>query len=57
MKLNFTHQDFVYAYDVNILAEDYILQIKALKALVVFSTVIGLEVNADKSKGTVMPRE
>jgi hypothetical protein len=54
LKLNGTHQLLVYANDVNILAGSVHTIKEPAKALVVANKVIGLEVNADKTKYTVM---
>ena len=57
MKLNGTHQLLVYAEDVNTLGgSERTIKENAI-ALVVASTEIGLEVNADKSKYMVMSRD
>ena len=52
LKLNGTHQLFVYAHDVNIMGGSvHTTRIKTNKeALIVSSKEFGLEVNADKSK-------
>ena len=54
LKLNGTHQLLVYADDVNILGESIDTIMKNIKALLVGSKEIGLEVNADKTKYMVM---
>jgi hypothetical protein len=57
LKLNGTHQLLVYADNFNILGGSVnTLQANA-EALVVASKEIGLEVNADKTKCTVMSRD
>jgi len=53
LKLNVTHQLLVHANDFNILGRS-VHTIKNTEALVVASKESGLEVNADKSKYTVM---
>ena len=57
MKFNGTHQLLVYADDVNILGESIYVTRKNTEALVVVSKEIGLLVNADKTKYTVMSRD
>jgi hypothetical protein len=56
LKLNGTHQLLAYADDVNIL-EGSVYNVKEnAEALVAATKEIGLEVNADKTKYMVMPR-
>jgi len=57
MKLNGTHQLLVYAYDVNMQGGSVHILKKYAKAVVVASKENGLEVNADKTKYTVMSRD
>jgi len=57
LKLNGTHQLLVYADDVNILGGSVHTVKENVGALVLASKEIGLEVNADKSKYTVMSRD
>jgi len=54
LKLHGTHQFLVYANDVNILGGSIHTIKKNTDALVAASKHIGLEVNADKTKYTVM---
>ena len=54
MKLNCTHQLFVYAGDVNVLGGSIHTTKKNTVALVVASKETGIEVNADKTKYIVM---
>jgi hypothetical protein len=54
LKLNGTHQILVYDDDVNILGGSVHTVKENTEALVVASNDIGLEVNADKIKYTVM---
>jgi hypothetical protein len=56
LKLNCTHQLLVYA-DVNILGGSIHTIRKNTKALLIASKEIGLEVNAEKTKYTVMSRD
>ena len=56
MKLNGTHQLLAYADDVNILEESIRAVKENAEALVVAAKVIGLEVNAGKTKYMVMSR-
>ena len=56
MKLNGTHQLLVYA-DVNILGGSVHAMKENAETLIVASKEIGLEVNADKTKYTVMSRD
>jgi hypothetical protein len=57
LKLNGTHQLLVYAQDINILGGSIHAIKKKLGAFVVSSKEIGLEVNADKTKYTVMSQD
>ena len=57
MKLNGKYQLPVYADDVNILGGSIHTITKNAEALVVASKGTGLEVNADKTKYTVMSRD
>jgi hypothetical protein len=57
LKLNGAHQVLVYADDVNILGRSIHSINKNTEALVVTSKKTGLEVNAEKSKYTVISRE
>jgi len=57
LKLNGTHQLLVYATDVNVLGGSLHTAEKYTEVLVVASKEIGLEVNADKTKCTVMSRD
>ena len=57
LKLNGTHQLFVYAEDVNILDGSVCTMKKNTDDLVVASKEIGPEVNADKTKYVVMSRD
>jgi hypothetical protein len=57
LKLNGTHQILVYADDVNILGRSVYTVEKNTETLVVASKGIGLEVNANKTKYTVMSRD
>ena len=57
MKLNGTHQLLAYADDVNILGGSVRTVKENAEALVVATTEIGLEVNADKTKYMVMSRD
>jgi hypothetical protein len=57
LNLNGTHQLLAYADDVKILGGSVHTVKENAEALVVATTEIGLEVNADKSKYTVMSRE
>jgi hypothetical protein len=54
LKLNGTHQLLAYADDVNILGRSAHAIKKNTEALVVASKEIGLEVNAEKTKYTVI---
>ena len=56
LKLNGTHQLLAYADDVNILEESIRAVKENAEALVVAAKVIGLEVNAGKTKYMVMSR-
>ena len=57
MTLNGTHQLLAYADDVNILGGSKHTLKENAEALVAATREIGLEVNADKSKYMVMPRD
>jgi len=57
LKLNVTHQLLIYAGDVNTLGGRVLTIKKNTEALVVSSKDVGLRVNADKSKYTVMSRD
>jgi len=57
LKLNGTHQILVYSDDVNILGGSVHTLKENAEAMVVASTEIGLEVNADKTKYMVMSRD
>ena len=57
LKLNGTHQLFVYAEDVNILDGSVCTMKRNTDDLVVASKEIGPEVNADKTKYVVMSRD
>ena len=57
LKLNGTHQLLVYADDVNILGGSVHTVKENAEALVVATKEIGLEVNADKTKYTIMSRD
>jgi hypothetical protein len=57
LKLNGTHLLLAYADDVNILGGSMRSVKENAEALVVAATVIGLEVNADKTKYMVMSRD
>ena len=57
MKLNCTHQLFVYAGDVNVLGGSIHTTKKNTVALVVASKETGIEVNADKTNYVVMSRD
>jgi len=57
LKLNGTHQLFVYADDVNILGGSIQIVKKNAEALVVASKEIGLKVNSDKTKYMVMSQD
>ena len=57
LKLNGTHQLLAYADDVNILEASIHTLKENAEALVAATTEIGLEVNADKTKYMVMPRD
>ena len=57
LKLNDTHQLFVYADDVNILGGSVQTVKKNAGALVVASKETGLEVNSDKTKYMIMSRD
>jgi len=57
LKLNGTHQVLVYADDVNILGGNIHTLKENAEALVAATREIGLEVNADKTRYMVMPRD
>ena len=57
MKLNGTHQLVVYADDIYILGGSVHTRKENTETLVVTSKEIGLEVNDDKTKYTVMSRD
>ena len=57
LELNGTHQLLAYADDVNILGESVHTVKENAEALVLATKEIGLEVNADKTKYTVMSRD
>jgi hypothetical protein len=57
LKLNATHQLLVYVDDVNVLGGSVHNTQKNKEYLVVASKEIGLKVNADKTKYTVMSRD
>ena len=57
LKLNGTHQLLVYANDVNILGGSVHTIKDNAEALIVASKEIGLDINADKTKYMVMPRD
>jgi hypothetical protein len=57
LKLNITHQLLAYADDVNILGGSVHTVKENAEALVVATKENGLEVNADKTKYMVMPRD
>jgi len=57
LKLNGTHQLLAYADDVNILGGGAHTVKENAEALVVATKVIGLEVNADKTKYMIMFRD
>ena len=57
LKLNGTLQLLAYADDVNILGESVHTVKENVEALLVATKEIGLEVNADKTKYTVMSRD
>ena len=57
LKLNGTHQQLVYADDVNILGGSAHTVQENAEALVVASKEVGLEVNAHKTKYMVMSRD
>ena len=57
MKLNGTHQPLVYADDSNIMGRSIHAIKKNTAVIVVASQEIGLEVNAEKTKCTVMSRD
>jgi len=57
LKLNGTHQLLAYADDVNVLGGNIRAVKEKAEALVVGAKEIGLEVNADKTKYTVMSRD
>jgi hypothetical protein len=57
LKLNGTHQPLVYADDINILGGSIHTIRKNTEALLIASTEIGIEVNAEKTKYMVMSRD
>jgi predicted protein tyrosine phosphatase len=57
LKLNATHQLLVYADYINIMGRSVNTVKKNTEALVVASRVIGLEINADKTKYIVMSQD
>jgi hypothetical protein len=57
LKLNGTHQLLAYADDVNILGGSIHAVKENAEALVVATKEIGLEVNTDETKYTVMSRD
>ena len=57
LQLNGTHQLVVYAADVNILARSVHTVKEKAETLLVSSKVTGLEVNFDKIKYMIMPRD
>ena len=57
LKLNGTHQFLVYADDVNVLGGSIHTVKENVEALIVTSKETGLEVNADKTKYTVVSRD
>jgi hypothetical protein len=57
LKLNGTHQPFVYADDVNMLGGSVRAIKESAESLLVVSKGIGLEVNAEKTKCMVMSRD
>ena len=57
LKLNGTHQFLVYADDVTVLGRSIHAVQKNTEALAVASRMIGLEINADKTKYVVMSRD
>jgi len=57
MKLNGTHQLLVYADDINILGGSAHTIKENAETLIVASKEIGLDVNANKTKYMVMPRD
>ena len=57
LKLNGTHQLLAYADDVNILGGSAHTVKENAEPLLVATKEIGLEVNADKTKYMVMPRD
>jgi len=57
LRLNGTHQLLAYADDVNILGGSVHTVEENAEALVVATKEIGLEVNADKTKYTIMSRD
>jgi len=57
LKLNGTHQLLSYADDVNVLGGSVHTVKENAEALVVATKIIELEVNADKTKYTIMSRD
>ena len=57
MKLNGTHQPFVYADDVNILGGSVHTMKENAEALIVASKETGIKVNADKTKYMIMSQD
>jgi len=57
LKLNGTHQLLVYANDINIVGGNICTIKKNTDVLVVTSKKIGLDVNSDKNKYTIMSQD